>query len=188
MAPHPVCLPGKFYGQRSLAGYSHFVGVHQIRVSHTSNFIFKSMQYIILLTWLIYTCIFVNMNTLQSTLLGLSWYTLFRPWKKKQRALNSHYLQHDSITDDKLLSHCFLWKKEREICRRKSHSRVKRNAWVSLAQPPLSAAGKPRHTRWLVTGGFKSLPWNNIWLSCPQTSALDIPQPTEERNCGFNIK
>ena len=188
MAPHPVCLPGKFYGQRSLAGYSHFVGVHQIRVSHTSDFIFKSMQYIILLTWLIYTCIFVNMNTLQSTLLGLSWYTLFRPWKKKQRALNSHYLQHDSITDDKLLSHCFLWKKEREICRRKSHSRVKRNAWVSLAQPPLSAAGKPRHTWWLVTGGFKSLPWNNIWLSCPQTSALDIPQPTEERNCGFNIK
>ena len=187
MALNLVCLPGKFHGQRSLAGCSPFVGVHRIRVSHTSDFIFKSMQYIILLTWLIYTCLFVNMNTLQSTLLGLSWYIL-QALKKKQKALNSHYLQHDSITDDRLLSHCFLWKKEREICRRKSHSRVKRNAWVSLAQPPLSAAGKPRHARWLVTSGFKSLPGNNIWLSRPQTSALDISQPTEERNCGFNIK
>lgn len=107
---------------------------------------------------------------------------------KKKKALNSHYLQHDSITDDRLLSHCFLWKKERAIRRRKSHSRVKRNAWVSLAQPPLSAAGKLRHARWLVTGGFKFLPGNNIWLSRLQTSALDIPQPTEERNCGFNMK
>lgn len=145
MAPHLVWLSGKFHGPRSLSGYSHFVGVHQIRVRHTRDIIFKSMQYIILVTWLIHTCLFVNMNTLQSTLLGLLWYTFFRPWKKKQRALNSHYLQHDSVTDDRLLSHCFLWKKEREIHRRKSHSKVKRNAWVSLAQPPSSTAGKPRH-------------------------------------------
>lgn len=64
-------------------GLCHFVGVLWIRVSHTKDTILKSMQCIILVTRFICTCLFVNVNTLQSKLLGLLLCAFFSHCKNK---------------------------------------------------------------------------------------------------------
>lgn len=111
--------------------------------SPTKNIILKSMQCKILVTWFICAHLSVNMNTLQSKLSGLFWGTFFSPWKK-QMALNSHYLRHNSEYQMKTTFPLFNVK-EWERFRRKYHFRVKRSAWVSSAQPLFTVAG-PRKT------------------------------------------